>query len=114
MIRRDGYYISEGFPWVDWHAGHKFEGTKYYLLKFIDNNCIIRASSESIEISITIFKDRMDYIDKYHLIDNNTLEIILNPESKWSVTKQFTILSPELLLDENLKEYRFVPISKSL
>lgn len=111
MIRKQGYYISEEFTFVDWHAGHKFEETKYYLLKFFDNNCSIRASSKSTEIPETLFKERMDYIDKY-ILDGKTLEITLNPQSEWSVTKRFTILSPEILLDENLKEYRFVPTNK--
>jgi hypothetical protein len=112
MIQINGYYISEEFTLVDWHAGHKFEETKYYLLKFFDNNCSIRASYKSTDIPKSIFKERMNNIDKYIFIDDKTLEITINPQSEWRVTKRFTILSPEILLDENLKEYRFVPTNK--
>jgi len=109
MIRKDGYYISEVFSWVDWHAGHKFEEKKFYLLKFLTTENVIRASNKSNKITATIFQDRMNYVDNYLLLDDKTLEITLNPQSKWSVKRQFTIVSPEILLDEDLKEYRFVP-----
>ena len=114
MIRKDGYYISEAFPWIDWHAGHKFEGLNYKVIKFLNDNSVITHSSNSKEISNDFFNDRMDYIDKYVLLDDSTLEITFNPQSKWNVIKQFTILSPEVLLDENLKEYRFIPINTSI
>lgn len=113
MIRLDGYYMSEGFQWADWHAGHKFEGVNYELIKFLNKNEVITPSSSSIEIEESIFEDRMNYADRYRLIDDKSLEIIFNPESKWSVTKLFTILSSEILLDENLKEYKFVPVNTS-
>lgn len=109
MIRLDGYYMSERFHWVDWHAGHKFEGDKYYLMKFLSKNNVLRASSKKKEIDDNIFENRMDHIDYYIIIDDNTLEITINPNSEWKVIRKFTILSPEILLDENLKEYRFVP-----
>lgn len=112
MIRKDGYYLSEEFPWVDWHAGHKFEGVNYYLLKFLNDSDVITPSSKSKEIPKNIFNERMHYIDKYIILDNKTIEITLNPQSKWSVIRQFIILSQEILLDENLKEYRFVPTDK--
>ena len=50
----------------------------------------------------------MEYIDKYSLIDDKMIEITINQDSEWEVTKYFTILSPEILLDKNLKEYKFV------
>src|SRR5690606_34758345 len=108
IVMKDGYYISDTVKWEDWHAGHKFEGTKYYLIKFLDDNKAIRASNDSNKIPESIFDYRMEYRDSYRLIDNKTLEITINPESEWSTKKKFTILSPKLLLDENLLEYHFV------
>ena len=50
-----------------------------------------------------------DSNDRYNVLDN-IIEIIINPDSKFSKRLEFTILSSEILLDENLIEYRFVPV----
>ena len=108
MIRKEGYYISEGLPWEDWHAGHKFEGVNYEVLKFLSGTEIIVSTSKSHIVGADFFIKRMEYIDKYSLIDDKMIEITINQDSEWEVTKYFTILSPEILLDKNLKEYQFV------
>lgn len=113
MIRKDGYYISEKFPWVDWHAGHKFEGNTYYILVFFDDNKVLRISQDSMEFNIIELLENSNPKDYYNVYKNK-LEIIIDPASEWWVKKDFTILSPEILIDENLKEYRYTPINKSV
>ena len=108
MIRKDGYYISESFPWVDWHAGHKFEGVTYKILRFFKEEKVLMLSEESPDFDPaeleTLPKDQYYEFEKI-------VEVIVDPTSKWNVKRQFTILSPEVLLDEKMKEYRFVPIN---
>lgn len=109
MIRKDGYYISEAFNWVDWHAGHKFEGVNYKILVFRDNNYVIRVTYED-KNSVNIKKSISDSSTKdIYKIKDNIVEIIIDPHSRFSKKREFTILSPEILLDENLIEYRFMP-----
>jgi hypothetical protein len=110
-MRKDGYYISEGSPWVDWHAGHKFEGIHYRVLMFFDNDKVLMHTDNSSEFDIKEVLLKSSIHDSYKTYDK-ILEIIIDPLSKWSVKKKFTILSLEVLLDEDLKEYRFVPINK--
>lgn len=110
MIRKDGYYISEGFPWTDWQAGHKFEGTNYRMLFFSNDNKVLMYTSDSLDYNIDEIRF-MEYNDIYELYDN-IVEVIIDPESKWKVKNEYTILSPELLLDGNMKEYKFIPFGK--
>lgn len=108
MIRKDGYYISEGFPWVDWHAGHKFEGINYRILVFFNDNKLLFYTEDKLDFNIKEILANSSGNDYYKIYDN-TLEIIIDPSSKWRVKMEFTIISPEILLDENLKEYRYIP-----
>jgi len=110
MIRKNGYYISEGYPWVDWHAGHKFEGINYRVIIFADNNKMLMHTFDKSDFNINEIRFK-EYNDFYKIYDN-VVEIIIDPDSKWKVKKEFTILSPELLLDENMKEYKFVPFTE--
>lgn len=110
MIRKDGYYISEAFNWVDWHAGHKFEGTNYKILIFLDNNNVIRDTYDDKNF-VDIKKSISDSSTKdIYKIKDHVVEIIIDPNSRFSKKREFTILSPEVLLDENLIEYQFMPI----
>lgn len=106
MIRKDGYYISEGFPWVDWYAGHKFEGITYYVLRFFKEKKLLMLSEESTNFDPEELRKLPK--DQYHEFEK-AVEVVIDPASKWSVKRQFTILSPEVLLDEKMNEYRFVP-----
>lgn len=113
MIRIDGYYVSEAFPWIDWHAGHKSEGIKYKYLFFINNKEFFRYSSEKSSIDIV----SLDFLnerkkDEYYLIDNNTIELVINPQSSYSKRRSFTILSQEVLLYEKMNKYIFKAFKK--
>lgn len=108
MIRKDGYYISEGFPWVDWHASHKFEGVTYKILRFFKEEKLLMLSEESTNFDPS--KLRKPPKDQYHEFEK-VVEVVIDPTSKWSVKRQFTVLSPEVLLDEKMNEYRFVPMN---
>ncbi|NLB64791.1 MAG: hypothetical protein GX801_11940 [Fibrobacter sp.] len=113
MIRTDGYYVSEAFPWVDWHAGHKFEGINYEYLFFLNDKEFIRYSSEKSSINtdnLVFLAERKKNL--YYLVDNKTIELVINPQSSYSKRRYFTILSPFILLDEDLKEYKFIPFDK--
>ncbi|TPN89253.1 hypothetical protein [Aquimarina algicola] len=113
MIKKDGYYISEAFKSEDWHAGHKFESQDHKILIFLNNKKIIRDITEnqnSFDINKCISESNSK--DTYKIV-NNIIEITIDPDSKFSKKREFTILSPELLLDENLVEYHFIPNQKS-
>ena len=91
MIRKEGYYISEGLPWEDWHAGHKFEGVNYEVLKFLSGTEIIVSTSKSHIVGADFFIKRMEYIDKYSLIDDKMIGKIFfhnGDESEFKTTKR--------------------------
>ncbi len=115
MIRTDGYYISEGLPWVDWHAGHKFEGVSYIFLCFRTDKKFIQESKNDSGYNFLSF---LNSVDDEKLLEDTSITFGEYIESNnivkfiWEVwgekrTKTYTILSPDILLDENLKEYRF-------
>jgi hypothetical protein len=105
-IKKNGYYISEPFHWVDMHASIKFEGENFYILKFEEDKCYFDSINDKKNIDINMLKEKENY-GIYRTL-GNVLEIIYNPNSEFKVKKIFTILSPDVLLDENLKEYIFI------
>lgn len=105
-IKTNGYYISEPIHWVDWHASLKFEGDSFYIIKFDTLKCFF----DSIDDISNIHLDNISQKENYGLYEiyDNTIEIRYNPNTEFEVKRFFTILSSEILLDEELKEYRYV------
>ncbi len=116
MIRTDGYYISEAFPWVDWHAGHKFEGTHYYVMKFLSNKKVTSLTFDSKCLSKNDLKEIKAITenngDDYKIYNAQIIIAYETVKDFAPVEKVFTILSPDILLDKNLKEYKFIPFDK--
>ncbi len=111
-IKQKGFYLSEPFHWVDWHAGVKFEGDSYYLLKFENDKCFIDSINKKSEINIGYLVSK-DNFGSYK-IGENIIEINYNPNTEFEVKKIFAIVSSDLLLDDNLKEYRYIEDLDSL
>lgn len=103
----NGFYLSPPFLWEDAHASHIFKGINYSIYLFINNYNVVSLSVENLEFDFDIFKERLKFIDEFKFIDNYSIEITFNPKSKFSTQKLFTLLSSEILLDENLNEYHF-------
>ena len=110
-VRTDGYYISEGTPWVDWHAGHKFEGMSFKIFIFKKDNTCIRVTTKDENFDVSDLNGAMSTDNAYEIADK-TIALTLNTDSNFPVKRTFTILSPEELLDENLTSYRFKPVSE--
>jgi len=106
LINTNGYFISEGIPWEDWQSGHKFEGINYKVYYFGKDRKFYSHTAKSRDINVEVFKEKKSYRD--YQINENTVELLKlrnNPTTKEII---LTILSPEILLDEDLKEYQFV------
>lgn len=103
----NGFYLSPENHWIDWHAGNKFEGINYDIYLFLNHNDVVSMSVDSLDFSFDIFNSRMNYIDTYKVLDKNTIEITFNPNDEYPVRKNFTILSSNILLDKDLREYHF-------
>lgn len=105
ILKQNGYYLSEPFHWKDIHAGVEQEGENYYLIRFMDDKCFFLSVNNISEIVLSDFEKS----DKYGVynISGNVLQIRYNPNSKFEIIRTFTILSPEILVDENLREYKF-------
>lgn len=101
MILKNGFYISEGTLWVDWHAGHKFEGISYECLILRNDGNYIKTSKNDENL----LNDMSINFGKYNTV-KNILELTYEV---WGEEREilFTILSPEILLDKELKEYHF-------
>lgn len=112
-IRTDGYYISEGTPWVDWHAGHKFEGKSFKVFIFKKDNTCIRVTTKDENFDVSNLNGAASTDNAYKIADK-TIALMLNTDSDFPVKRTFTILSPEELLDENLMAYRFKQIPEDL
>ncbi len=105
-IKTSGYYLSEPFHWIDWNASIKFEGNNFYILKFENNKCYFDSVNELKDISIENLANKENY--GIYKIKDTVLEILYNANTEFEVTRKFTIITPELLLDENLKEYKHI------
>ena len=105
-IKKAGFYVSEPFHWIDWNASVKSEGDNYYLLKFHDEKCFFDLVDSLEKININhVSKNPKHCLYK---IVNDKIIIRYNPNTEFELERIFSILSPDLLLDENLKEYRYV------
>ena len=109
-ININGYFVSEGMPWEDWQSGHKFEGVNYDFLFFRKDGKFFMHSAKQKEINIEVFKDKKNYGE--YKMNDNTIEVLYNPNSQFPVEIIFTILSSETLLDKNLIEYHYVEVDK--
>lgn len=112
IVRLDGFYGSkEAKHHIDWHAGHKNETNTYYFFKFFENQVIGRFSSQDPNFNVNDFlNENPDYVSKQkgkYKVSDKTVSLTFG-EGKFAVTRTFTIVSPSLLLDENLKEYSFI------
>jgi hypothetical protein len=105
-IRTDGYYLSGAFHWIDWQASIKLEGDIFYVLKFNTNKCFFDTVNDPIEIDLDGITKKENF--GLYRIYENKIEILYNPNTKFELKRLLTIFSPEILLDENLKEYKFV------
>ncbi len=105
-IKTEGYYLSEPFHWVDWHASIKFEGDNFYILKFNLQRCFFDSVNDITKININGIEEKVNY-GQYKIYEN-TVEIRYNPNTEFELKRIFTIVSPDVLLDENMKEYRYV------
>jgi hypothetical protein len=105
-IKTIGYYISEPFHWIDWHAGIKFEGDNYNVIKFDLDRCFFDSVNNIDQIDIKSLSKRENY--GLYKIYNTIIEIKYNPNTEFEVKRTFTMLSPNILLDEELKEYKYV------
>ncbi len=106
-IKTIGYYISEPFHWVDWHAGIKFEGDNFNIIKFDLDRCFFDSVNNIDQIDIKSMSKRNNY-GLYEISNNTTIEIKYNPNTEFEVKRIFTILSSNILLDEEMKEYKYV------
>ena len=115
MILKSGFYISKGTPWSDWHSGHKFEGTSYVFLLLRKDKKFIKKSKNDKKFDFLSFlkskndkkllNDTSTTFGDYDVEDNILKLIYESWEEKRSLN--YTILSPNVLLDEKLKEYHF-------
>lgn len=108
-IKYTGYYISDSVHWIDWHAGVKFEGDNYYVLKFDAYKCYINSVTDKNSVDL----DNLVKNENFGLykVRDRMIEIRYNPNTEFELQRRFTILSSEILLDEELKEYRYVKLS---
>lgn len=106
QIKSDGYYLSEPFHWEDSHAGHKFEGDTFYIIKFEKDKCYLNSTKSAEQVSLPEIIANTNY--GLYTFKDSVIEIIYNPETEFPVKRFFKILSPEILLDEKMREYKFV------
>lgn len=107
-LKRDGYYLSEPFRWEDSHAEHKFEGDKFYIIKFEKDKCYLNSTTSAEQVSVPEIIANSNY--GLYTIKDNIIEILYNPETDFPVKRSFRILSPKILLDEKMREYNFVKV----
>jgi hypothetical protein len=105
-IKKQGYYVSDSVHWADHHAGIKTEGAFYYILIFENDKCFCGSLENIDKIDIQQIVSSAAY--RLYKIASNTLEIQVNPHTEFEFTQLFRIMSPDVLLDENLREYRYV------
>ncbi len=121
-LRIDGYYLSEGRKWEDWHAGHKEEGYSYEFIKININNTFFSY----------IITDRnfnfIDFLKKYQTIKelqnktsvnygnikitNNKVQFSYIALEEFPMHFELEIISPELLKDKDGRKYHFVPVDE--
>jgi hypothetical protein len=106
QIRNDGYYLSEPFHWEDSHAGHKFEGDTFYIIKFENDKCYLNSVKSGEQVSIAEITSNTNY--GLYTVKGSVIEILYNPATEFPVKRTFKILSPDILLDEKMREYKFV------
>ena len=108
QIKTNGYYLSQPIHWEDWHAGLKFEGNNYILIKFDANKCFFDSVDDLSKVNIKNILNKENY--GFYKVERSLLEIRYNPNTEFELIRYFQILSSEILLDEHLKEYRFIEL----
>lgn len=121
-IRTDGYYISEGKHFEDWHAGHKYEGYIYSYLKLDTNRIFVKSlyrndNADFLEdinskTKEDLLKDTSIPYGYYHIKKNNKIEFKYRLMNKWDMSFELEIITPELLKDKEGRGYHFVPVDK--
>lgn len=110
-IKKNGFYHSkEPKHYVDSHAGHENKTNTYYFFKFFENNIVARFSSQDLKFDVDAFlAQNPDYVleqkGRYQVLDT-AIEMIFG-EGQFAVQRNFKIITPDLLEDENSQQYSF-------
>lgn len=120
-LKNHGYYISK-IPdtFVDYHAGIKFESTYHYFVRFFSDGFYAKYSRSKYDFEydqlaisrVAEYKvDPQRYSNAYVTIGKYNVDgyqVFMEAIVDGKVVKEtLTIVSPDELLDENLKEYEF-------
>ena len=121
-IRTDGYYISEGKHFEDWHAGHKDEGYIYSYLKLDTTGVFIKSLYRNEDADFIgeinsrtkedLLKDTSTPYGHYCIKEKNKIELKYRLMDKWDMHFELEIITPELLRDKDGREYHFVPVDE--
>ncbi|MFD2247356.1 hypothetical protein [Pontibacter ruber] len=105
LLIEDGYYLSDGHKYTDWHAGLKFESTNYIAFWFKKNNVVNYAAKDGI----TVF-DKKEFVSEgeYDLNDNK-VTIYIDKGGKFEVKRIFIVIQKGQIMDENddIYDYKF-------
>lgn len=118
MEIKQGFYIGKGNEYEETHGGIKMISQKYFLLLFDKLKVykkgiwIYLDKPINIDTLISEFKNDIkqngtNFWQGNYSIDCNILEINLISNSQ-NYKEVYSILSPEVLVDENLKEYKYL------
>ena len=119
-IRTDGYYISDGKHFEDWHAGHKDEGYLYSYLKLNSKGLFIKALYRNNDVNFLeeinlktkeeLLKDTSSPYGQYCIKENKIIQFKYRLMDKWDMSFELEIITPELLRDKDGREYHFVAV----
>lgn len=107
-LHTDGYYRTENQEWVDWHAGHKFEGIIYSVLLFLNDSQVISYITDKPVLNMEELRN--SHVGHYKQ-EEDTIGI-------WSDIGKFAdsyfiyvIMSSEHIVSEKGRIYYFVPFT---
>jgi len=118
----NGYYISEGKYFEDWHAGHKDEGYIYSFLKINPNFSFVKIKRRNVNFDFIAFlkaqskeellKDTSTTYGKYYLKKDNKIHFSHRVMDMWDMEFELELISSELLKDKDGVEYHFIPVDE--
>ncbi len=115
----DGYYISEGKKFEEWHAGHKSEVYIYSFLKFNSDHFVeTKADEKSYNFvkflkshsSELLIKDSSIAFGNYIIENNNKILLHYKLLNCWDMNFELDIISSNILSDKDGRKFTYIPV----
>ncbi|PQV44404.1 hypothetical protein CLV33_1244 [Jejuia pallidilutea] len=108
LITENGYYLSDPFHYVDWHAGHKFEKLNYTAFWFLKGNkVLLHGKSNDKDFNKEEFKTI-----GYYEVKDDVVNITFQKGEKFEAKQEMILIQKGQMMNKNERMFDFVKWNK--